>query len=278
MSRFRIAGLALLVTSLFVGSANAALLPLREDQDAPEKQIINVVFSNYLKEKVGGSIESGVIDLDGDGVAEVFARFVHTSSCDATLNKCRTVVLKHGTNKWKIIFDRHATSQIDVRDGVKRIPRPIEIDETVWEWSYDSYMPTAEGIGTSIAMAAVPDNALPSYASAFGGGSIKLAEAKRLKISYANTGISKNNDVIILKIDGGTACGEVAGCPVRALMNKDGKWVPALSASTAGNIYVAKTERGGYRDIVVPTDRGYSIYGWNGTTYVVADRIERVKE
>lgn len=278
IGKLKAISLAILMSSFAAGSASAERMPLRDAPQSGERQIINVVFSNYLKDRVGGSIESGVADLDGDGIAEVFARFVHTGSCSEKLERCRTVVLKYENTRWKIVFDRYATANIDLGPATKRIPRPFTVDETSWEWAYTAYSPKAEGLGSPVSLADVPASMVASYSSAFGPGAVKLAESKRMQVTYSNKGISKKNDVIILKQDGKTLCSDVYGCPIRILKKNGETWQPVLSAYAKGNILISKTERDGYRDIVTSNGRGFSVYGWNGSTYAIADRIERVKE
>lgn len=265
-----------IATSLMALSANAAPVELREQMNTRERELVNVMFSSYLADRVGTSIQTSVVDIDGDGVGEIIARFVHTNSCDAGLRKCRTTISRFTNGKWNVVFDRYAGKIDDVQVG-KRLPGDIVVDDMKWQWDVysKSFAPTKDEKWTPITWQEVPDAQRASYASFFGEGAGKLVSSnKNVKIEYSKTPISKKQDVVILKLSGQSVCGTKTGCPIRLIMNKDKKWASILSSSTTDDVSRIITERDGHNDIVMQSSNGFVSYGWNGATYTVADRIE----
>lgn len=265
-----------LVASLIAFTANAAPVELREQVNSRERELVNVMFSSYLADRVGAAVQTAVVDLDGDGVGEIITRFVHTNSCDADMQRCRTTISHFTKGRWNVVFDRYVAKIDDVQVG-KRLPGNIVVDGMKWEWNPFSgaFGPTQDERWTSIDWQAVPASQSASYASFFGEGAGKLISADRgVKIEYSTTPISKKKDLVLLRLSGKAVCGAKTGCPVRVVKQTDGKWDAILSSSTMKGASRVITERDGYNDIILETSQGFAAYGWNGSVYTVADRIE----
>jgi len=266
---------ALALASFLAPAANAAPVAFDASPEAPARRIVNVVFAQYLQERVGASIETAVLDLDGDGTGEIAVRFVHTGSCAEGLKKCRTAVIRHDAGEWRIVLDRHAES-LDFGGPSGPLPGPLAVDGVTWRWGKGfAYAPDGKGLGTEVSFQAVPAASAQSYAAAFGEGAQRLAAGGHgVRISYSTDKVADGAETMLVKMEGGVSCGEATGCPVR-LLRKDGdKWTPVLSTTTKGKLAVTDTVRAGYRDIVVETKLGYAVLGWNGNGYAVADRFE----
>lgn len=276
MNRSRLIPCAALCAFLFPAAAAAAPVAFDPSPDAPARRIVNVVFANYLQDRIGASVETAVLDLDNDGTGEIAVRFVHTGSCAEGLRKCRTAVISHDNGEWKIVFDRYVeTLEFEPRSG--RIPGPIVADGITWTWGAGyAYAPDGRELGEDVSLQPVPAASAQSYAAAFGPGAQKLAEGGHgVRFSYAQDAIAGGAETIIVKMEGGPSCGEATGCPVRILRKDGEKWVPVLSTTTKGKLAVMDTVRAGYRDLVVETKLGYAVLGWNGSGYAVAERYER---
>lgn len=266
-----------LLVFLGIAPANAAPLPLDSQPNTQVRGIVNVVFANYLRDRVGAEVQNVAIDLDKDGVGEVVARFVHTGSCSADLSLCRTVILRHNGNKWEIVFDRFADS-VEVLDGPSRVPRPIKAHNITWKWNGKAYSPTDDGLGKSLSFNTIPNSETANYISAFGEGAEHLlAAGGDIKVSYASPKLSSGGEAIVLKLTGSNICGAESGCPVRVIKNDGDSWKTVLSAATTGDFLVGNAVREGHTDVVVKTKQGFTVLGWSGESYIVADRVEGVR-
>lgn len=262
---------AVLLSSI---AATAAPLNLDPDPKAQAKSVVNVVFGEYLAQRIAAKVETGVVDLDKDGVGEIVTRFVHTGSCSADMKICRTAVIRHDGRTWRVVFD-HPVAQIEVLDGPNGVPAPIKADKISWNWKFPTYAPSADGVGDRVALEAVPAATVPSLAPAFGAGAAKLAAADpRHSFSFARPKLSESDEFLAVTMRGGSACGKDTGCPVRILRKEKDGWRPVLSTTATSAIFVGNAQRGGYRDLVVDTKAGFAVYGWSGKGYALADRVE----
>lgn len=269
MKRYLIAAALLLSTSV-----HAAPLSLDPNPASQARSVVNVVFAPYLATRVGASVETAVVDLDKNGVGEIVARFVHSSSCGEGMKSCRTVVLRHDGNAWKIVFD-HSAASVEVLSGSSGVPAPIRADRITWSWQFPTYAPAADGVGEALAFSTAASELSRSLAPAFGEGAVKLAAVGGdYRFGYASAKSSDGADLIIARMTGKNICGLKTGCPVRVLQKGKDGWSPVLSTSTKDSVYLGNTERAGYRDVVVSTEKGFTVYGWNGDKYALADRIE----
>jgi hypothetical protein len=269
------ATLALLISAAALQAAPLALDP---SPKAQARTVVNVVFGDYLPQRVAAKVETAVVDLDKDGVGEIVTRFVHTGSCTADLKICRTTVIRYSGQGWKIVFD-HPAAQIEVIPGPNGVPSPIKADRVVWKWNFPVYAPTPDGIGDRVAVETAPRDISASLAPAFGAGAAKLIAADpRYSLSMSKPKISDKDEFIAVTMKGGSACGEMTGCPVRVLRKGKDGWHPVLSTSSSSALYLGTTVRDGYRDLVVDSKLGFAVYGWGGDKYVLADRVEAVEK
>jgi hypothetical protein len=261
---------ALLVTTV---SASATPVELSDSPYAQARSVINVVFGNYMRSLTGVQVQSGVVDLDGDGKGEIVARFVHSSACRDGTKACRTVVLRHMGGDWKIILDRFADA-LDVGSGYRDVPAPIKVDATAWKWDGSRYRPEVATLGNALTFKPVTDKARDSVSKAFGQASKLSAAGIPVTYSYTQEGLSKGNDLMLVKMEGSVVCGKLNGCPVRILKKEGEAWRPVLSSATTGKVLTSKMSRQGYHDILLETKDGALQMGWTGSAYAVADRIE----
>jgi len=264
---------ALLALMALAAPASAAPVELSDSPYAPARSVINVVFGNYIAGLTGVKVESAVVNLDGDRTGEIVARFVHSSACRAGSASCRTVVIRHMGGDWKIVLDRFADA-LDVSTGYRDVPADVKVDKTLWTWDGTRYKPDVATLGDILTLSPVADAARGSVGKAFGGPDKLEAAGFKVGYSYTQDGLSKNNDLMLVKMDGDTVCGKVSGCPVRVLKKEGETWRPVMSTSTTGGVIVSPMSRDGYRDIIVETRDGALQMGWTGSAYAVADRIE----
>jgi hypothetical protein len=270
-----------LAAAALMGSVSvsfAAPVPFNEPPGSQARKIVNVVLADYIAARTGVQIGVSVVDVDLDGTGEIVARFVHSGSCRAGMEECRTVVLRHDPDKnWQIILDK-TTKKIEVLlDQAKNNrPAPIKTDNVTWNWSYPSYKPTLESAGKPVSFKALPDSLVAQIAPAFGPGAAKLAaDHGDLSFEYAEPPVSGSVKSILVRMNGLNACGALAGCPMRLLVQNGKGWTPVLQVSAEPDVAISDVNRGGYRDLVLSTKAGLVVMGWNGTAYAVAERLEQ---
>jgi hypothetical protein len=268
--KFALAFAALLATT---STVSAAPVILSDSPYAQARSVINVVFANYIRGLTGVQIQTAVVDLDGDKNGEIIARFVHSSACRDGTKACRTVVLRHMGGDWKIVLDRFADA-LDVSKGYRDVPAPIKVDTTEWSWVSERYKPKIDTLGSALAFTPVTEKARESVSKAFGQASKLSAAGIPVTYSYSQDGLSKGNDLMLVKMEGSTVCGQFSGCPVRVLKKEGDAWRPVLSSATTGKVLTSKMSRQGYHDILLETKDGALQLGWTGSAYAVADRIE----
>ncbi len=254
-------------------SAMAAPVSLSESPYAPARSVVNVVFGGYMAGLTGVSVQSAVVDLDGDKTGDIVARFVHSAACRDGNKVCRTVVLRHMGGDWTIVLDRYA-DEIEVGKGYRDVPAPVKVDGKEWEWDGKRYLPIVADLGEELSLKAVSDSAKPSVGKAFGDPEKLSAAGYRVSYTFAQDGLSKNKDLMLVKMEGDMVCGKLNGCPVRVLKQEGEKWCPVMASSTTGKVMLSRMSRQGYRDIILETKDGALQMGWTGSAYAVADRIE----
>ncbi|MDW9478764.1 hypothetical protein GOB57_08605 [Sinorhizobium meliloti] len=265
--------LALAAFLATAASVSAGPVALSDSPYAQARPVVNVVFGNYMRSLTGVQVQSAVVDLDGDGKGEVVARFVHSSACRDGTKACRTVVLRHMGGDWKIVLDRFADA-LDVSTGYRDVPAPIKADRTEWTWDGSRYLPKVDSLGSAVTFRPVTDKARNSISKAFGQPAKLSAAGIKVSYSYAQEGLSKGNDLMLVKMEGSVVCGKLNGCPVRVLKKEGDTWRPVLASATTGKVLTSKMTRQGYRDILLETKDGALQMGWTGSGYAVADRIE----
>jgi hypothetical protein len=271
----------LMAAATLAGSASMAMsapVPFNEPANSSARKIVNVVLDDYIRSRTGVQIAVSVVDVDGDGTGEIVARFVHSGSCKAGMEECRTVVLRYDQDKnWQIILDK-TSKQIEVLSGqgMKNRPAPIKTDNITWQWSYPSYKPVLESAGKPIVFKPLPESLIPQIAPAFGAGAAKLAAGHgELTFEYSEPQVAKGQKAILVRMNGLNACGALAGCPMRLLVQNGKSWTPVLQASAETGVALSDVDREGYRDLVLSSKGGIVIMGWNGSAYAVAERLEQ---
>lgn len=265
-----------LAAAAFLASAtvaSASPVAFSDSPYDPARGVINVVFAGYMANLTGVSVQSAVVDLDGDRNGEIVARFVHSSACRAGNKSCRTVILRHMGGDWKIVVDRFADT-IDVGKGYRDVPAPIKVDGKTWDWDGQRYLPDIEELGTASDFTPVSQASRQSIGDAFGGANKLAAKGHKVTFSYTQAGLSQANDLMLVKMEGSVVCGKLNGCPIRVLKKDGDSWKTVLSSATTGKVLVTKLSRQGYSDILLETKDGALQLGWTGSGYAVADRIE----
>jgi len=256
---------------------SASAVEFDTSPSSQSRAVVNAVFRDYIGTLVGAQIETAVVDINSDGIGEIIARFVHSSSCRDGAKKCRTVMIRHNADKWGIVLDTYA-DKIDVPKTEKFIFSVLDIDGLKWKWNSLSYAPLIESAGEKITFSPVPAEMMKSLGTAFGPGAVKAIEAGNLGIwlEFSKPNLGAKDEYLLVRMKGATACGDLAGCPVRLLQKIDNAWQTILEAGAVGDVVISRISRDGHRDIVFGTKKGFVSMGWSGKYYALAETVESV--
>lgn len=270
-----VAAIGALAVALPSYAQDATPVRLDPSPDARGRNVVNAVIQDYIAQRIGIQVETGLVDIEGNGTAEIVARFVHSESCREKASRCRTVILRYGPDKtWKIVFDRPADTIALGKNRGAWTFSDLYVDGVRWTWKNVAYAPS-RGVGEKVTFSPVPRDTAVAIAAAFGQGATKLASAPDPVISFefARPKVGPGEHLLV-RMKGEVACGDPVGCPVR-LLEKDGStWRPILEGATVGDVEVSKVSREGRNDIVLGTKHGYVVMGWSGKSYGVAEVVE----
>lgn len=240
-------------------------------RQTPEQAVVEAV----VPEATGQPMETALYDIDGDGKAEVIARLKGKGACDAKNVRCRVVVLMNGEKGWKKLIDRPA-QKVEVGDLGFGAMRNVILDgREAYRWDGFAYRVDVASAGTALSFQDAPANFRAPLVAQFGpGAGRQAARNTAIQVKVAQAVLNDNGTkVVVARLEGPGACGIVLGCPWRILQVKDGTYTALSEGFGSAKMSVLPVTRGGYRDLIVGTPKGFSVYGWSGKRYVVAERI-----
>ncbi|WP_310622380.1 hypothetical protein [Flexibacterium corallicola] len=260
-----------------LAGANAGSLinlnPLSNDQTGA---VIKQLFRSYISARPGIKVLAGAHDLNNDGVAELVARFEHSSSCKQGYKSCRTVILRHVPQGWRFVLDRFSKT-IEIHRIQHQSYASLKTDDVTWYWEGKSYKPMVTGRGSEVKFEKIDSAKSQSLSAAFGVGARKLNKKDPISLSIADLPQSSGR-IKILLAKGDGVCGKLNGCPIRIIhRSEDNRWKTILSSSTFGKVQVSETLRNGLPDLTLETKQGYITLGWSGNGFGIVDRAEAVK-
>lgn len=217
------------------------------------------------------AVETAMIHLDPDNNHEVLVRL----NDDCIEDMCRVQVYRMMASDWGAIFDRYVT---DIEIVTQRVGllRNIYADGLTYSWNLSSglYEVDAAQSGQIVEFSPVPAEYVTPLLSQFGEGALALFEANTaMRVHYAaiDTAGTGANEILV-RLDGGGACGLVYGCPMRLLRVVDGAYDILLEGFTASGVSISRVDRGGRRDIISTMPfGGHAIYAWTGDGYGQAE-------
>lgn len=263
---FLIAGVLAGISSVSMAAA-VSFKPMAADSS--EASVIRGFVPNV-------ELQSAVIDLDGDGSAELFAR--DNADCDAQdPSLCRTVILRHRFNDWKVIFDQRV-GDIEVGEPGYGGMNKLTANGNEWDFtSVNGYRVDIVGTGEPVALSLAPADYVDLLTAQFGEGAVALFAAQRdVKVNIGQVKINETGDqALLVRLEGPGVCGMIYGCPWRLLQVKDGAYQTLLEGTGSGAVAVMPVTRSGWNDIgaQLPGD-GFVTYGWNGSAYAVSQLVK----
>jgi len=228
------------------------------------------LVEGIVPEAAGQPVETAVYDLDEDGKPELVARLLGPKSCEGQPARCRTVVLRSGRNGWEKVLDRKSAKVEAGKMGFGGMRAVVLDGRETFNWDGDGYRMDVAAAGAPVVFQDAPASFRGPLLSQFGPGAVKLAaRSPRVAVKVASASVRDGSQVVVARLEGPGACGAVLGCPFRVLQVKSGAYVTLSEGLGDAKMAVLPVMRTGYRDIMVGSPRGWSVYGWSGKSYVL---------
>lgn len=260
---------------LFAASAMAQdAVSLSSNPDGQAQHIIERLFPSVMRDSFRVRIDTAVINLNGDKMAELVGRFRHRDTCDLRGFNCRTVVLGHDGERWVKLLDRPART-IALGDKGQDDMRDVIINDTeVWTWDEGEYRPNLNKMGDVLDFVKAPETAAATLIQAFGEATARLAENSNVDVFYARYDMDNDqSNEIIAYVHNEVICGAVGNCPMIVLRRTEEGFVPIFEGYKKGEVAVLPVARSGVRDFVITSMSGMATYGWNGDAYALANTL-----
>lgn len=253
---------------------------MKEDLQARERGIASTFLGYWLDGNKDGKLETSVVDLNGDGTAEVFIRLVHPSSCDVEMKTCRTIALMHNGSEWKSVFDRPAATIELGKPGQNNMRAILINGYENRTWNGKAYQIDLATMKTTTPKFQIADATRGLELSrGFGNAAESLFKAKRVAIDTTDIKLG-GHVATVVRLEGEPACGIYIGCPIRVLVpDSTGRAVPILETSSRVDAFgkpefkVTAVERAGWPSMIVTMPDGTPLVAdWDGRRYQVEPR------
>lgn len=212
------------------------------------------------------NLQSQVVDIDGDGTAEIAAKL----DCPDISATCRTLIFHFTQDRWEKIFDS-VTGDIEFTKAKFGRMQDVVTANGTWSWNGVRYVFAPGETGTAADFQPAPTQYQSMLASQFGAGAARLVESGDARITIAMVSPEENTEAVVARIDGDGVCGIKVGCPTKVLMIENGAYRTIMSGAGRGSFALSGSNRGGWSDIAMERpDGSIALYGWTGENYVAA--------
>ena len=255
-------------------TSGGVAVALREAPQAQEAAIIRDIYPEFLRRNPTTRIQTALVDLNGDGIAEIAARFVGPATCAD--DRCHTVVLMSQASIWRVVFERRTT-------GLALLPPPraaagqmrdiVASGSERWTWGAMRYLPQMQSLGRLVtgerpAVAGVINSARPALASSLSLDAAGNHRPGDLPIQWTQVEMDlRGARGMLVTANTFDYCSPMLGCPTVILVMRGRDWVPAGLLSASGPIAVMATQTAGMADLAIPAAEGVTFFQWNGSEY-----------
>lgn len=260
------------------GSAAAQVAPrnpvpvqLSASATAPEQAIVRQLYADFLRARPDAMVETALVDLNGDRVAEIVVRFRSANTCSA--EQCHTAVLRYDGRQWKVLFERRTRTlaSADVGPRLAQVSggmRELVVDgKERWAFNANGYYPLLESVGEVFqpdqpASASAAEAARTALADALGARWATKPEPRSIRFTQAeiDIGLGNGRKAVMVQAEHPLICGQVLGCPVAVLVPDGGAWRTVLVATSPGISAVLPSSSGGLRDLAMVDADGYRTF------------------
>lgn len=256
--------LKFIAAGLVLGLAGAAIMPAAWAQgakptpatfgtgSAQAQKIAGQVYAGTIRAepKGAGRIETALIDLHHDGVAQIAVRFDYPDLCDKAKTSCFTTVIAYEKGGWQQVFAQRVAT-LAVAPAPKGAPADLVADGDVWQPVAGHYVPRIADHVAGKPMA--PDHAT--------SGKLAAALTKALgKGAMIATRFDDGNLGTVYAVQGAGATTAMTPMPFFLWSAKDGV---ILRTQSHGLFGLGRNDHDGVQDIVVAVRRGLDFYRWS---------------
>lgn len=220
--------------------------------NAQAQKIATQVYAGTIRSepKGAGKIETALIDLHHDGVAEIAVRFDYPDLCDKSRTTCFTTVIAYEKGSWQQVFAQRL-STLAVAPAPKGVPANILADGNVWQPVAGHYVPRLADHIAGKPMA--PDHST--------SGKLAAALDKALgKGKYIAARVDDGTLGTLYAVQGAGATTAMTPMPFFLWTEKDGV---VLKTQSHGLFGMGKHDHDGVQDVVVAVRRGLDFYRWS---------------
>lgn len=236
-------------------------------------EIITALYADELKTMTAPAVETALIDVQDDGIAEIAARFVSGDTCSG--NMCETVIVLAGDDQqWHEVF-RSMTKGIELKAGEKDFAEvAMEDAPATYAWNGSKYTLQATSFADAIELEEAIKGS-PTYEAAKRDFREKfaIAGAANSSLLVQKGEIDINSDgspETVVRMDSAVLCGTLTGCPVA--LYSDLSRQPLIKTSSSAAMFVTHRAYGPYKGLMVTSMRGHRVIGWNGQKFTTVDR------
>ena len=256
------------------GSAQA--IQFRSDPNAREVAIVREIYADFVRQNQDLRLETSVVDLNGDGVAEVAVRFVHRTTCEQ--QRCHTVLLSY-SGGWSIVLERRAEGLALSRDGLRsgEMATLVLDGGERWNWSGERYRPDLPPSARVLEAAAPAPAAIGQAAAAALRADIGPPEQRRRfglpDISWRSVEIdvATGARVFMVVADMFDVCGAAIGCPTAIVQQGQGQNRVIGVTYSFGRVSVLPSEGANrFKDIRLGDIEGVRTMRFDGREYQLA--------
>lgn len=259
-----------------VPATNPVPLAMSGNPSAPEQAIARQLYAEFLRGRPEAVVETALVDLNGDRVAEIAVRFRHPTTCSG--DRCHTAVLRHDGRQWKVVFERRTGSlaTADVSRGLVGVSngmRELVADgQERWAFNANGYYPLLESVGEVFqpwkpASADATVVARTALADALGAKWAQKPDPRSIRFTQADIDVGGGRKAVMVQAEHPLVCSQVLGCPVALLIADGNVWRPVLTATSPGVSAVLPSATKGLRDIAMVDSDGYRTFQYDGRAY-----------
>jgi hypothetical protein len=241
---------------------------LQANPAAQERPIVDALYGPFMRAHPGMAVQTGLVDLQGKGVASVMARFVSKDTC-ASDDECETVLLAYGGGRWNTVFE-HAAKTVAVVPASGTDALLVD-GSSRWTWnSYGYYMPDLPAGGQPFPAPTSAPAALAQAAGAAVSADPAMAPFVRMQVTSARQtalALAGAQSTVLVSLYGPGDCVSDLGCPNALMVRQGDGWKPVWTGFASGSGLVLSEGHNGFHDFVLDGASGYRVMAFDGLHY-----------
>ena len=251
--------------------ARAADLVLQSAPGAQERAVVDSIYGAFEKSAPNMVVQTGMVDLEGRGVASVVARFVSKGTCASDGIHCETVVLRYGPSGWQPVFTHTAaTLGTDTASAAHGMTGLVVDGAERWVWGgYGGYLPDVSSMGQVFPTPVAADSYAAQAAQAAVAADKDMSVFLRAPVTAARQISLSLGGVQAAMVDlyGPGDCVAALGCPNALMVHQSAGWTPLWTGFATAVGAVLPSVHNGLHDVALEGASGYAVLAFDGARY-----------